>query len=334
MAQASADIDETDLEQRILQVLKGAGTPVKAAQLAKECQVPRKDINRVLYRMKDKLQVDCDDSAKWRLREGGPGEMVPAEPAQPSHELQGQILRLLEASGPQRALSIARSLGMKTSKDVNRYLYAMQEKHLLDFDKNSKTWTIYQPERTPQPHLHPELRSRPDWTREHHRETNGPCGERLHGSLLPPSTTSSGSLGSGSPGWILGATGHPHRQFCAQIRAAGTRQQDERAQHPGHGPWPQPPSLCRHYWPRRNPNARTRTSPRGGGGRGPESPHQALLLGGGRHRQQQQPECLPSRGRGRARGQPRGPRGAGRGRGARVQSCGAQRQVPRWRWSC
>ncbi|XP_070277476.1 Z-DNA-binding protein 1 isoform X3 [Myotis yumanensis] len=324
MAQASADIDETDLEQRILQALKGAGTPVKAAQLEKECQVPRKYINRVLYRMKEKLKVDRDDSAKWRLREGGPGEVVPTEPAQPSHELQGQILRLLEASGPQRAVSIARSLGMKTSKDVNPYLYAMQEKHLLDLDKNSKTWAIYQP----------ELRSRPDWTREHHHETNGPFRERLHGSPLLPSTTSSGSLGSGSPGWILGAAGHPHRQFCAQMRAAGTQERDERAQHPGHGPWPQPPSLCRHCWPRRNPNARTRTSPRGGGGRGPESPHQALLLGGGRHRQQQQPECLPSRGRGRARGQPRGPRGAGRARGARVQSCGAQRQVPRWRWSC
>uniref|UniRef100_G1PVX2 Z-binding domain-containing protein n=1 Tax=Myotis lucifugus TaxID=59463 RepID=G1PVX2_MYOLU len=154
-----------DLEQRILQALKGAGTPVKAAQLEKECQVPRKDINRVLYRMKEKLKVDRDDSAKWSLREGGPGEMVPAEPAQPSHahrpkeltlvkpptllpptELQGQILRLLEASGPQRAVSIARSLGMKTSKDVNPYLYAMQEKHLLDLDKNSKTWAIYQPD--------------------------------------------------------------------------------------------------------------------------------------------------------------------------------------------
>ncbi|XP_070277474.1 Z-DNA-binding protein 1 isoform X1 [Myotis yumanensis] len=145
MAQASADIDETDLEQRILQALKGAGTPVKAAQLEKECQVPRKYINRVLYRMKEKLKVDRDDSAKWRLREGGPGEVVPTEPAQPSHELQGQILRLLEASGPQRAVSIARSLGMKTSKDVNPYLYAMQEKHLLDLDKNSKTWAIYQP---------------------------------------------------------------------------------------------------------------------------------------------------------------------------------------------
>ncbi|EPQ16694.1 Z-DNA-binding protein 1 [Myotis brandtii] len=145
MAQASADIDETDLEQRILQTLKGADTPLKAAQLAKECQVPRKDINRVLYRMKEKLKVDRDDSAKWRLREGGPGEMVPTEPAQPSHELQGQILRLLEASGPQGAVSIAQSLGMKTSKDVNRYLYAMQEKHLLDLDKNSKTWAIYQP---------------------------------------------------------------------------------------------------------------------------------------------------------------------------------------------
>lgn len=74
-----------DLEQRILQVLKKADTPVKAAQLAKECQAPKKNINRVLYRMKDKLLVDDAGSATWCLREGGTGEMVPTAPAQPSH---------------------------------------------------------------------------------------------------------------------------------------------------------------------------------------------------------------------------------------------------------
>ncbi|KAK1337145.1 hypothetical protein QTO34_001767 [Cnephaeus nilssonii] len=156
MAQAPADTDGTvlslplsplpDLEQRILQVLKKADTPVKAAQLAKECQAPKKNINRVLYRMKDKLLVDDAGSATWCLREGGTGEMVPTAPAQPSHEpVQEQIRRLLAASGPLRALSIAQSLGMKTSRDVNPYLYAMQKEHLLDLDKKSNTWEIYQP---------------------------------------------------------------------------------------------------------------------------------------------------------------------------------------------
>ncbi|XP_028000870.2 Z-DNA-binding protein 1 [Eptesicus fuscus] len=146
MAQASADTDGTDLEQRILQVLKKADSPVKAAQLAKECQEPKKNINRVLYRMKDKLLVDDAGSATWCLREGGTGEMVPTAPAQPSHEpVQEQILRLLAASGPLRALSIAQSLGMKTSRDVNPYLYAMQKEHLLYLDKKSNTWEIYQP---------------------------------------------------------------------------------------------------------------------------------------------------------------------------------------------
>lgn len=65
----------------------------------------------------------------------------------PTELVQAQIYRLLEASGPQGALGIAQSLGMKTSRDVNRYLYAMHKKHLLDLDKNSKTWAIYQPGR-------------------------------------------------------------------------------------------------------------------------------------------------------------------------------------------
>lgn len=66
-------------------MLKNADTPVKAAQLAKECKVPKKNIHQVLYRMKAKLQVDDTGSATWCLRKGGTGEMVPTAPAQPSH---------------------------------------------------------------------------------------------------------------------------------------------------------------------------------------------------------------------------------------------------------
>lgn len=60
-----------------------------------------------------------------------------------------KIYRLLEASGPRKALSIAKSLGMKTASEVNPYLYNMRSKHLLDLDQNSQTWTIYRPGRGP-----------------------------------------------------------------------------------------------------------------------------------------------------------------------------------------
>ncbi|XP_016058643.1 PREDICTED: Z-DNA-binding protein 1 [Miniopterus natalensis] len=145
MAQASADPDKRDLEQRILQVLKDAGSPVKTAQLAKECQVLKKRLNQVLYGMKKELKVDLVGRATWRLGVGGTGEVVPTEPAQPSHE--EQIYRFLKAGGPCKALVIAQSLGMKTAKDVNPDLYDMRRKHLLDLDQNSKAWAIYQPGR-------------------------------------------------------------------------------------------------------------------------------------------------------------------------------------------
>lgn len=63
-------------------MLKDAGSPVKAAQLAKECQVTKKKLNQVLYQMKEKSQVVLSDPATWRLGEGGAGETVPTEPAQ------------------------------------------------------------------------------------------------------------------------------------------------------------------------------------------------------------------------------------------------------------
>lgn len=166
MAQVSTDPDETDLEQRILRVLKDAGSPVKAAQLAKECQVTKKKLNQVLYQMKKKSQVVLSDPATWRLGEVGAGEMVPTEPAQLSlavrprqdlvavpqkpgsqlSEQQEQIYELLREKGPCKALFIAQSLGMKTAKDVNRDLYDLRRKHLLDLEPNSNAWTLYQPE--------------------------------------------------------------------------------------------------------------------------------------------------------------------------------------------
>ncbi|XP_066241899.1 Z-DNA-binding protein 1 isoform X1 [Saccopteryx leptura] len=165
MAQA-ADPGGTDLEQKILQVLRDAGSPVKTAQLAKECQVTKKKVNQVLYRMKEELQVASVGLAMWCLGEGGTGETAPTKLARPSHverpqrdtvavqekhgsqltEQQERIYTFLESGGPCKALVIAKSLGMKTAKEVNPDLYTMKEKRLLDYDKNARAWAIYQPE--------------------------------------------------------------------------------------------------------------------------------------------------------------------------------------------
>ncbi|XP_053527171.1 Z-DNA-binding protein 1 [Artibeus jamaicensis] len=166
MAEASADPGETDLEQKILQVLREDGSPVKTAKLVKECQVPKKKLNQVLYRMKEESRVALAGTATWQL--GGPGtgelvctELAPAcsaeKPQQPPvaaplklscqlSERQEQIYRFLEANGPSRALIIAQSLGLKTAKEVNPDLYALRNKHFLNYDQNSNAWAVYKPE--------------------------------------------------------------------------------------------------------------------------------------------------------------------------------------------
>lgn len=73
-----------DLTQRILRVLKDAGSPMKAAQLQKKCDVPKKRLNQVLYQMKTKQLVVNLGQATWRLSGDATGEVVPTEPARPS----------------------------------------------------------------------------------------------------------------------------------------------------------------------------------------------------------------------------------------------------------
>lgn len=55
------------LEEKLLQVLKKSGVPLKAPQLAKLCQVPKKEINPVLYQMKKEGKVILEGPATWRL---------------------------------------------------------------------------------------------------------------------------------------------------------------------------------------------------------------------------------------------------------------------------
>ncbi|KAL2763517.1 Z-DNA-binding protein 1 isoform b, partial [Daubentonia madagascariensis] len=154
------------LEQKILQVLRDAGSPVKTAQLVKECQVPKKELNQVLYRMKKESKVSLAGPAMWCLDEGGPGDTALAELALPSHaerpredtvaipekpgpqlsDRQAEIYRFLEGNGPRNVLVIAQALGLRTAKDVNPDLYKMKSKHILDFDEKLKVWTIYRPD--------------------------------------------------------------------------------------------------------------------------------------------------------------------------------------------
>eukprot|EP00071_Canis_lupus_P017135 XP_013962791.1 Z-DNA-binding protein 1 isoform X3 [Canis lupus familiaris] len=166
MAQAPGDPDERDLEQRILQALRDAGSPIKSIQLVKECQVPKKKLNQVLYRLMKESKVSQEGPATWALGTGRTGRVVPAEPAQanqagrcqqdivavpeePGLQLTDQqeaIYRFLEAHGPCKALNIAKGVGKKIAKDVNRDLYDMRKQHKLDFDEKTSTWAIYQPD--------------------------------------------------------------------------------------------------------------------------------------------------------------------------------------------
>ncbi|XP_037357545.1 Z-DNA-binding protein 1 [Talpa occidentalis] len=84
MAQAQ-NPDDTDLEQKILQLLRDAGSPMKAAKLAKHCQVTKKQLNQALYRMKDS-KVTLSADATWSLAEDGPRNPVLSEQTQPSPE--------------------------------------------------------------------------------------------------------------------------------------------------------------------------------------------------------------------------------------------------------
>ncbi|XP_003462086.2 Z-DNA-binding protein 1 isoform X3 [Cavia porcellus] len=163
MAEAPADPSAGDqLEQKILQALRKAGSPMRTPLLVRECQVPKQQLNRVLYQMLKESKVSLVAPATWSLGGGDPGALVPAQPAQPSiaqkHQqdsaatsegpgpqlsgLQQRIYRFLEANGPSRALHIAKALGLVTAKDVNPDLYKMSSKRLLSCDEKTKEWKV------------------------------------------------------------------------------------------------------------------------------------------------------------------------------------------------
>lgn len=65
-------------------MLRDTGSPMKASQLLKKCDVPKKRLNQVLYQMKTEQLVVLLDLATWGLSGGTTGELVPTEPARSS----------------------------------------------------------------------------------------------------------------------------------------------------------------------------------------------------------------------------------------------------------
>lgn len=71
---------QENLEQKILQVLSEAGSPVKIAQLVKKYHVPKKTLNKILYHLKEEGKVSLEGPATWCLGGDAPGDEVPAVP--------------------------------------------------------------------------------------------------------------------------------------------------------------------------------------------------------------------------------------------------------------
>ncbi|XP_047396696.1 Z-DNA-binding protein 1 isoform X2 [Sciurus carolinensis] len=167
MAEAPADPSKRGhLEQKILQVLREASSPLKTHQLVKECQVTKKELNQALHRMAKEETVSLVAPATWRLGAGGSEGENPTQTAQLSRaqkpqpeaaavaespgpqlsELEERIYAFLEASGPSKALHIAQALGMGRAKDVNPTLYKMKSRGLLDQDQKLKVWRVSAPD--------------------------------------------------------------------------------------------------------------------------------------------------------------------------------------------
>lgn len=71
---------QDNLEQKTLQVLSDAGGPVKIGQLLKKCQVPKKTLNQVLYRLKTEGKVSSPAPATWSLGVDASGDGTCAIP--------------------------------------------------------------------------------------------------------------------------------------------------------------------------------------------------------------------------------------------------------------
>ncbi|KAM7150221.1 Z-DNA-binding protein 1 isoform 2-T4 [Macrochelys suwanniensis] len=176
MAKAPASADgflclhlASEVEQLILDHLRTAATPKKACEIACACSVTKLEANKVLYQLskKGKVKKQSDDH-KWvvcaddsevechqKTAELKIGDTVLAPLHRPVNagtpvkddrkltENQEKIYQFLSENGSRSALAIAKHMGKKTRKGVNADLYALQKKHFLSQEEDTKLWSVY-----------------------------------------------------------------------------------------------------------------------------------------------------------------------------------------------
>ncbi|TFK05017.1 E3 ubiquitin-protein ligase RNF123 [Platysternon megacephalum] len=158
----------SQVEQLIFDHLRTAATPKKACEIACACSVTKQEANKVLYKLRKEGRVEKQsDDSKWVVRADTEVEchqktaelkiedmaLVPPHqpvnavtPVKDDHKLsenQEKIYQFLSENGSRSALAIAKHMGKKTRKEVNADLYALQKKHVLSQEEDTKLWSVY-----------------------------------------------------------------------------------------------------------------------------------------------------------------------------------------------
>nr|XP_032638479.1 Z-DNA-binding protein 1 [Chelonoidis abingdonii] len=158
----------SQVEQLIFDHLRTAATPKKACEIACACSVTKQEVNKVLYKLcqEGKVEKQSDDN-KWVIRVDAEVEchqkttelkiddttliplqqpvnaVTPVKDDRKLSEKQEKIYQFLLENGPHSALAIAKHMGKKTRKEVNADLYALQKKHVLSQEEDTKFWSVY-----------------------------------------------------------------------------------------------------------------------------------------------------------------------------------------------
>ncbi|XP_073436793.1 Z-DNA-binding protein 1 isoform X2 [Dendrobates tinctorius] len=143
----------TDFEKEIYHHLESNG-PQTALSIAKAVKKKTtSEVNPHLYKMKAMNLLE-QNSKVWSIKAvattgvEGPaknGSMSGTEVASKKIELteqQENIITFLTSNEPSKARNIAKGIGKKVAKDVNRDLYKMKELNLLCMDNKEKLWSI------------------------------------------------------------------------------------------------------------------------------------------------------------------------------------------------
>ncbi|XP_024057476.1 Z-DNA-binding protein 1 [Terrapene carolina triunguis] len=158
----------SQVEQLIFDHLRRAATLKKACEIAGACSVTKKETKKVLYKLhkEGKVEKRSDDN-KWLVRADAEVEchqktaelkiddtalvplhqpvnaVTPVKDDRKLSENQEKIYQFLSENGSRSALAIAKHMGKTTRKEVNADLYALQKRHVLSQEEDTKLWSVY-----------------------------------------------------------------------------------------------------------------------------------------------------------------------------------------------